>query len=41
MTEAGAVPKTEAPSRARVVGARALTVLAILLALVGMLAPSN
>jgi hypothetical protein len=38
MTEAGGAPKPRGPSRIRLIGARALTVIAILLALVGMLA---
>ena len=38
MSEAAVVPKRGGPSRTRLIGARALTVVAILLALVGMLA---
>ena len=38
MTDKAAIPEREGPSRARSIGARALTVVAILLALVGMLA---
>jgi hypothetical protein len=38
MSEAGAAPDARGPSRKRLIGARVLTVLAVLLALVGMLA---
>ena len=38
MTEAGGAPAAKRPSRTRVIGARVLTVLAVLLALVGMVA---
>ncbi len=38
MTEAGGAPEARGPSKLRVIGARALTVVAIVLALVGMVA---
>jgi hypothetical protein len=38
MTEASAAPEARGPSRTRLIGARVLTVVAVLLALVGMLA---
>ena len=38
MAEASAAPEARGPSRTRLIGARVLTVVAVLLALVGMLA---